>query len=368
MRASRIEITDPAVSIDLTEADEILQRRSACVLGADADMILETLPRFGAPRFVTGNQAVRVDQLGSALAVVPGGALVILARDAELWPFPANWRLGLAVDEPRGTTSAASLRFFDRTGARVVEVHVNGQGIVGQRVRACIAKWKTPWSLPPRFERRPPVCAERLDAISKMGAPRAWRIPAFDLQQVLESVAQRRFETHLVVGNPGAKYVRRGLLPAARCHGGVISLHASGTTIEMRVSRVAQLWAVQQTAYGRDVTSLEAFDAGGDPAFLLFGARNHAGRQSPTWKAFVNSLSALHLCQPGRVMETTTPVPPGGARDLARGRCQRPRTGEVPHGGGARDLAHWGGGGLAGEVAGHDRGLEVLGWCRRRNR
>jgi putative heme degradation protein len=308
----------------------------ALVLRAPVDVILETLPRFGVSRFVAGGEAVRVEQTATGLAVVPGGALIVLSDTAEIWPNLDCWDLALAVAESDRCWSALSFRFFDGDDQRIIEVHVSAQGRALERARTCIARWHAPWSLAPDFAPRPPALPSteachtdaatearqtafqrglrrarrwgcdatvrvletrhqrsRLEVLSLIGAPWVAVVPRFDLFDLFDGIARQELDTRLIVANAGATYVCRRRLPGPRHAAGALRLRDTDVDIAIDETRVAHLRTVRLRAHGRDVTALEAFDQQGAPAFSIVGARDATGQQAGAWTAFADEIRRM---------------------------------------------------------------------------
>ena len=295
----------------------------ATVLPGPPAMVLRRMARFGPLRFVIGNAAVRIEQHGELCGVDPEGRLALVG-DAELWLFPEHWHPDFLMTELAGAEGLLRLQFFHASGDEVLQVvvdpHASSSSI--PNLRAIIARWRTSRPAPVPVRRaarradRASILApgvelalararrtggvravqeivgryglSRIDALSFLGDPWVYRVRCFAVTRLLEQIARRGLGVQLLIGNEGLTYVRQGPLPEPRCEGRNVVLRDANVSIEVRAAALDSLWAVRLRASGHEVSSLEAYDAEGSPAVLMFGTRDRAGGESPAWRAFVD--------------------------------------------------------------------------------
>jgi putative hemin transport protein len=293
------------------------------VLSVPPRTVFNRLTQRGSLRFSTGNAAVQVAMSSALRGVVHEGQRAILDGGVELWLFEQHWRSTPVVAESTDVHGPLTFQFRHGSGDRLLEVTVDPRQ--DPSLRAALARWRaTAWKDPrgavrgaSRPERVPAwspgaemalararkhgevaVMRElvmrhglsRLEVLSLIGEPWAHRIRPFGVKPLLQQIEARRLRIQLLIGNEGLTFVRTGCLSSVAGDGCNVVVREEGLEIRVRVPLIESLWAVRLNSDRREISSLEAYDTAGEPAFLLFGDRpdGQPGVEAATWRSFVD--------------------------------------------------------------------------------
>lgn len=323
-RSSEAPPADLEVAADQprpSEAERLLASGRGILLSASAQLVLETLVRFGALGIRTSNGAAQIDHHGPVRKLVVEGPVASLevGEGTAFWVFPEQVKAIMAVNEPSRIRAAVSLRFFGAAGQSLLELHAGLSGETIFRVRRCVERWQAGrFFVPPRFQRPPAPSPDRpvptspglgvalgiarnggeqravhelstrhglsrLEALSLVGPPWARRLEGRGLARALGAVSARGMRVRLLAGNEAATYARSGSLARLQGSGSALTLRDRNTTLNVDLGALHSLWAVSLREGDREVSSLEAFDAQGAPALLVFGHPEHRPRPGDPW-------------------------------------------------------------------------------------
>jgi putative hemin transport protein len=116
------------------------------------------------------------------------------------------------------------------------------------------------------------------------------------VQQMLQGAALDGTAIMVFVGSPGCIQIHTG--PVQRVEPmdmrGMRWLNVldPGFNLHLREDLIASAWVVEKPGDHGTVTSLEAFDADGEPMAMFFGARKPGQAELPAWRELLAPLRA----------------------------------------------------------------------------
>ncbi|MDR7153166.1 putative hemin transport protein [Hydrogenophaga palleronii] len=293
---------------------------------------LQSLEACGPLLALTRNDSVVHEKTGVYQKLSASGHVgLALGEDIDLRLFFDRWHAGFVVSETpaSGGEPRTSLQYFDRHGTAVHKVYPREQTdtTAWQRV---LASHQEP-QREATFEAKPAISAAgHASAIDVPAFARAWRAmtdthqffpllrqfglerrQSFQLVQgqfthrvenasVREMLMEVAFEGTAImcfVGSPGCIQIHTG--PVKRVeplemHGKTrLNVLDPGFNLHLREDRIADVWVVEKPTVDGVVTSLEAFDAGGELMAMFFGARKPGQVEQPAWRDLLAHLRVL---------------------------------------------------------------------------
>ncbi|WP_224361464.1 hemin-degrading factor [Hyalangium versicolor] len=254
-----------------------------------------------------------------------GSEARFLGEEFELRLFLSHWRHAFAFQEGESKYGRRSLQFFDEAGAaihrivleegsniaafeRLVAEFASGEqsprlglsprglaatplpdiavDVQGLR-RAWLALRDTQafhWMLR-RFE------VTRVQALRLVGSDLARAVDPSALLWTLERARDRGISLRISVGNRGSIQSHLGHVQTVRSMGAWLSVQDPGFKLHVRTDPIASAWVVRKPTVDGVVTSVELFDAEGEPLALLSGNRKSGQPELSSWRALTEELA-----------------------------------------------------------------------------
>lgn len=319
---------DVAVALGASEA-----RLVAMKCGAEATRLdnrwkalFEGLPALGTVKTMTRNSCVVMERWGAFEHVEMFEAMgQVVGRDIDLRLFPRSFHRAFALTEPaRAGAVQRSLQIFDTRGASIHEVLLEDEArahafdeLVSRHASADQstdepAPLPAPAAVEPTFGvDRDLFCAawdtmkdtheffsllgrfriSRTRALRMAGAPRAVAVETSSLESTLRRAAASELPIVALVGNTGMIHIHTGPVRRVERQDGWVNVLDARMNLRVRAEQVAEAWVVRKPTRDGVVTSLELFDARGETALLMFGARKPGCEEDPRWREVLSGLS-----------------------------------------------------------------------------
>ncbi len=317
----RTRLRDAADELGVSEAELVatgIGETTTQLSGEWADLV-RILPTLGRCMALTRNPQVVSEVRGVYGGVrIQGVTGQVAGKAIDLRLFLRAWRHGFAVEEPGPGGPRRSLQFFDASGAAVHAVFLEPEGCAEafDNVRVAFAAAEQdallsvePAPAPPMERPDVEVNGEALrarwdamrdthelfpllrelrvtrpQALRLAGIARARVVGNHALGQVLDEAARAGDRLMLFVGSPGVLQVRSGQLVRVERAGPWLRVLDPEFSLHVREDRIAASWVVKKPTTSGLVTSLELFDADGEPILLVLAARDdRANEPDPGW-------------------------------------------------------------------------------------
>ncbi len=332
-RATGLRARDAAAAIGVSEGAALAAHigatdgpTRAVALKTEWLALLQSLKPCGPLLALTRNEGVVHEKTGVYEKLSGEGAIgLALGEDIDLRLFFHQWHAGLAVTElPQnpGNEVLPSLQFFDRHGTAVHKIYVR-ETTDREAWRRVVGQWQDP-AAAPSFEPVSSPTAKASASVDAKAFSEAWGamtdthqffplLRQFGVERrqsfrLVEGRYTRRVDRHAVrdtlsdasfdgtpimvfVGSPGCIQIHTG--PVKRVEPmemkGQVWLNVldPGFNLHLREDLIDEVWVVEKPTSDGVVTSLEAFDAGGELMAMFFGARKPGQAERGAWRGIL---------------------------------------------------------------------------------
>ncbi len=321
----RLRARDLAAKLDISEAELVVLGRDdaeATRLKPEWFSIIADVSTLGYVMALTRNESCVHERKG-VYGKVGGNAHValIVGDDIDLRIFLSQWRFGFGVIETTEHGLRRSLQFFDAAGDAIHKIYLTDRSDIAAFDRL-VAKWASDEpraslaieALPAREAALPDseidvpgfhaawdalkdthefhgllnkFKVQRVQGLRLAGIRRAMPVDATTLRGVLSSAATRETPIMVFVGNPGMIQIHTGPVANLKPMGPWFNVLDEKFNLHLREDHIASAWIVWKPTEDGVVTSLELFDAQGDPIATLFGKRKPGQPEDEAWRAIV---------------------------------------------------------------------------------
>jgi len=299
-------------------------------LAPDLERLLNGLMGVGEIMALTRNESCVSEKIGRVerVEITPHAAMT-LGADIDLRIFPRQWRFGFATtrQDNEGRTHR-SLQFFDGQGNAVHKVHSRPgtevpawdalvaaltldeqsdtiaiepeavaapapQGVAdAEELRR---RWRAMTDTHQLFGLLRELKLTRLAALDALGPDIAWELDHSAVAGLFEAAAERQVKLMAFVSNKGCTQIHGGTVRKIQMMGPWLNVLDPGFHMHLRLDQVARVWAVRKPTRDGELTSVEVFDAQGEPIIQLFGQRGSGQPEPAEWRTLAESLPALAL-------------------------------------------------------------------------
>jgi len=320
---------DLAAKLGVSEAELVAAEcgRSAVRIRADVAAFLSGIGEVGEVMALTRNESAVHEKIGIYDKVVLGDqSSMVLGADIDLRIFPKAWAHGFAVTKGEGGETRRSLQFFDAAGDAVHKVHLRPASDLSayQRLVATLeATDQSPELEVSSAKQAPPARVSdasrdelrerwskltdthqffgmlrslklpRQDAVRMVGDDYAWRLAAGGEGLLLERAAESGQPIMCFVGNGGCIQIHSGPVRTVKPMGPWVNVMDETFHLHLRTDHIKELWAVRKPTRDGHVTSIEAYDAGGDMVIQFFGKRHEGEGERADWRDLAEGLPRL---------------------------------------------------------------------------
>lgn len=312
-----------AEQLGVSEAALIASRigQGTTRLRLDVKDLLTAMGELGTVKAVTRNPHVVHERHGvySKVVVEPPVHGMVLDPGIDLRIILPNWAHALAVVAQRGERTSRSIQFFDPAGTAVhkafclsddqaaafdaivarfaaedqdptfatseAKSHPKGGDGIAVDPAAFEAEWRA-MTDPHQF-----FGLLRKHGLDKRQANRlvpdelARRVTPGSLRQVLTSAAEREVPLMVFVGNGGCIQIHTGPVRKVVDARGWLNVLDPEFDLHVKEEAIAEAWAVTKPAEGgREVHSIECFDAEGTTLISIFGQRKPGTDELDGWR------------------------------------------------------------------------------------
>lgn len=333
-----LRMRDIAQTLGLSEAALVA---SACGEGTgtlrltpDFMAHFAALSRLGRVMALTRNDCAVIEKIGVYGELESSGhASQILGDDIDLRIFFHRFHVAFAVttEGPRGPQR--SLQFFDSRGDAVHKVHllpesnsaafeqlanafkspdqsqlqpemessaaapashaqaeISDVDIDVSGLRTAYAQMKDThefFGLLRRFQVR------RTQALRLLGPAAARPVDRLALRPLLQAASETGISIMVFVGSPGVIQIHSGPVQTLKQYGSWFNVMDPGFNLHVHEPALVHGWVVRKPTSEGIVSSLELYDAAGEPVILVFSKRKHGQAESEQWRTLLEQLPSL---------------------------------------------------------------------------
>ena len=339
-RAAGLRHKDAAARIGMSEGEAIAAHGGehdhplkAVPLRGPWLALLQALEACGPLLALTRNESTVHEKTGVYQKLSATGPVgLALGADIDLRLFFNQWHAGFAVTEHAanpGTPASLSLQFYDASGLAVHKIFC--REATDRAVFEDVMRRFGEPALGYLFRPKPPAPAPRADeAIDAPGLLAAWaamkdthdffgmlktfgaerqqslrlaegrftrRVAPTAVRELLQEAAFDGAPIMVFVGSPGCIQIHTG--PVVRVEPMEIrgaqwlNVLDPGFNLHLREDAMASVWVVEKPTVDGIVTSIEAFDHGGELMAMFFGERKPGQPEREDWRAIVRKVSPL---------------------------------------------------------------------------
>lgn len=325
----KMRARDLAQKLGISEAEYVAAWCGAEIrrIKVDFDRIFTGLADTGEVLALTRNESAVHEKIGVYDNFIAGKhAAMMLGDTIDMRMFPAIWIHGFAVTSRDGDTVRHSLQFFDAKGDAIHKVHarpntnlhawqklVDGliaadQSPVVEIAASVSSKTDEPDEVPvaqlrERWSRMTDthqfvsilkkLKLSRLAAVSNVGDDFAWRIDNTAVEAMMRLSAAEALPIMCFVGNPGCIQIHSGPIENIKPMGPWLNVMDPTFHLHLRLDHITETWAVRKPTDKGHVTSLEAYDRGGDLIIQFFGKRIEGQDERPGWRMIMENLPRI---------------------------------------------------------------------------
>lgn len=326
-----IHARNAAQKIGITEAELLASHLGSGVYGLTADWenILLAAAMLGELRAITRNDACVHERIGhyenlSFSKHGPRHMGLALNPEIDLRLFLHQWRYGYAVMENMGKSGrASSLQFFDEDGhavhkiyttdntnttaycelvnqfkdkacefphiAHIKHTHESRPGKAGTDAAALERDWRAMRDVHEFFPLLKKHNVSRLSALGLMPKDLANQITVNGVQRALQEAAARACEIMVFVGNGGCIQIHSGTVSNLKQIGPWFNVLDERFDLHLNGEKIEQCWVTRKPSDDGVITSIEAYDEGGELAIQLFGKRKPGDPELSLWRDIVKA-------------------------------------------------------------------------------
>ncbi len=321
---------DLALQLGISEAELVAAHCGDGVLRLrpDANSLLTGLEAVGEVMALTRNDSAVHEKIGVYDKVVTGAHNALaLGKEIDLRIFPKRWAYGFAVEKRDDDIIRRSLQFFDAAGEAVHKVHLRpasnlyayqklvaelesaDQGAVLDIVphtaaepeladaSVDVAELRERWSgltdIHQFFGMLRSLKLDRRQAVRLVGTDYAWKLDNDTVGSMLHHAAGESLPVMCFVGNRGCIQIHSGPIANIKPMGPWINVLDETFHLHLRLDHICETWAVRKPTKDGHVTSVEAYDAGGEMIIQFFGQREEGSREREDWRFLVENLPRI---------------------------------------------------------------------------
>lgn len=325
----KLRIRDRALQLGVSEAALVAADCAVTSVALDWKQpyeLFRALGDLGEVMALTRNQWAVHERHGryETIQIEPNGKMgVTLGPDIDLRMFLGDWRYAYAVNE----AGRHSLQFFDAEGVAAHKVYrTDASNAVAWE--ALVARFAIDKSMPVTEAIAAPVRSDsvsdpaalraqwlalkdvhdfhpmlrqwgitRLAALRAVGADLAQPVALDAAETMLQAVAASGLPIMCFVGNRAMVQIHTGPVQRLLRTGPWFNVLDARFNLHLDTTALTQCWVVHKPSTDGWITSLEAYEAGGELVVQFFGARKPGEPQLSDWQALAQSLCTQPLAQ-----------------------------------------------------------------------
>jgi putative hemin transport protein len=296
----------------------------ATAIAPNLPILLNGLASAGEVMALTRNESCVSEKIGQIerVEITPHAAMVI-GEQIDLRIFPCHWKHGFATERRDDDGKVfRSLQFFDPQGNAVHKVHA--------RPDTDLTAWNdlvTQLTLPDQRDiilLEPPALAKefaqtvdaenlrqrwlgmtdthqvfgllrelrisRLQALDALGSEHAWELDATAVQALFDRAAAGLVPVMIFVANQGSTQIHSGPVENIQLMGPWLNVMDKSFHMHLRLDQIDRVWAVRRPTQDGPLTSIELFDAAGEPILQMFGRRDRGEPEREAWRNLAETL------------------------------------------------------------------------------
>ncbi|WP_417662953.1 hemin-degrading factor [Pseudomonas sp.] len=329
---SRLRARDAAVHLSVSEAELVASRLAVDTvrLRPEWEELLPALGELGYVMALTRNEHC-VHERKSVyrdVTVSAGGKMgLVVSADIDLRLFLGGWGSVFAISEQTDKGIQRSIQVFDHQGTAVHKVFLTETSELAaweplvERFRAPQQSTELQLQAPPEplavkpdseinqqtlrqgwselkdthhfFALLKKHGAGRTQALRLAGEEWAEPLDPSELTRAMEQAGERDIAIMVFVGNRHCIQIHTGPVRKLRWMDTWFNVLDPEFNLHLKTPAITELWRVRKPSSDGVITSLEAFDADGELAIQLFGARKPGIPELRTWRELVESLPVV---------------------------------------------------------------------------
>lgn len=325
----KTRIRDAAKQLAVSEAELVATGDQNITLKPEFQDILKEIGSLGYVMALTRNDHAVHERKGVYTKATFHGHVGLVANpDIDLRLFMTAWHFGFAVQEG----DRRSLQFFDQDGEAVHKIYLTEQSDT-KAYDALVEKYKA--EIQGQAPQTTPIdktISETPDSeidvagfqaawlalkdthaffgmLQKFGVARhqsmrlapeghATQLSVASLKRIIEGASERDLDIMVFIGSRGCIQIHTGKTKKLLQAGPWFNVLDPEFNMHLREDAVADVWLVKKPTEDGIVTSLEAFDAGGNLIVQFFGKRKPRIPEREDWREVVADYAVAALKQP----------------------------------------------------------------------
>lgn len=288
--------------------------------------IIKGLEPVGEVMALTRNESAVHEKIGVYDKIVAGDhSILALGEHIDLRIFPRAWTHAFAVEKRDGGEVRRSLQFFDAAGDAVHKVHLRPASSIAEYEKLVArnttsdqsdivavtrltdepgdASAASPEELRERWSKMTDVHQffgvlkslnlSRRQAVRMVGRDYAWELDASAVSTMMSAAAAGGMPIMCFVGNRGCIQIHSGPIASIKPMGPWLNVLDETFHLHLRLDHICETWAVRKPTKDGHVTSVEAYDAGGQMIIQFFGKRHEGSVERSDWRSLVENLPCL---------------------------------------------------------------------------
>jgi putative hemin transport protein len=316
---------DIAAQLNISEAALVAAEvgLTATRIGGSALKLLERVAELGEVMALSRNESAVHEKIGAYenISTGPQGAIV-LGENIDLRVFPSRWAYGFAVSKKDGEEERLSLQYFDKTGNAVHKVHLRpasnieayraivadlkledqSQEFIGADASTSVEEngdvdrnelrdhWSKLTDTHEFFGMLRKLKIGRQAAVRTVGNDYAWKLDNGATADMLHASVKSGLPIMCFVANNGIVQIHSGPIFSVQSMGPWINIMDPTFHLHLRQDHIAEAWAVRKPTKDGHVTSLEAYNAGGELIIQFFGKRKEGSDERTDWREIMENL------------------------------------------------------------------------------
>ncbi|WP_455479744.1 hemin-degrading factor [Bartonella sp. B23] len=326
----KVRNRDFAASIGISEAELVA---AYCTVGkakrlqTDVATFLGVAPQLGEVMALTRNEYAVHEITGCFEKIIQSQHTSITLGEIDLRIFSKQWKFGFEYDVIVLGKSTKSLQFFDRYGVAIFKLYSNDKTnmeewnklvekllhedqsslldilpvpfpVQSDTMEFNVEQFRNCWRNMTDVHQLHKIISEfkinRCDAVKYAGDEFADELGVGAVKIMLHQVAEREIPIMCFVGNRGCIQIFNGKIKNIKQVGPWINILDHKFDMHLLISGIDSVWYVRKPTNDGCVSSLEAFDKGGEMIIQFFGVRKEGQEEREDWRSL---LSGLPLCQ-----------------------------------------------------------------------
>ncbi|MEM7303280.1 MAG: ChuX/HutX family heme-like substrate-binding protein [Pseudomonadota bacterium] len=326
LRQPKMRQRDLAEMLSISEGEFLSAWCEEHVLRLDLpfNQFFGMLESVGEVMALTRNHSAVHEKVGTYSGFYSGKhASMFLGEKIDLRLFPSHFVHAFEVATQTDRGLRRSIQFFDSHGDAVHKIHATDKTdlhawinlvrsiqnddqspgmdcapkqltILKEPASETVEELKESWAAMSDPHQFMPLIRKldmtRHQAVQLVGHEFAWQIDCSGVDALMRHAANEQIPIMCFVGNPGCIQIHSGPIENIKVIGNWFNIMDEGFNLHLRKDHIVEAWAVRKPCDKGHVTSVEAYDSGGNLILQLFGQRHEGSEERDDWRFIAENL------------------------------------------------------------------------------